>query len=262
MNAFVAWTSNLPNGMLKAKFLPAELCCSRAEIADGQEILELGCGWGSLCLYAAAKYPRSRVTAVSNSRTQKKFIDNLCELRGIGNLRVETADVVSYEADRKFDRVLSVEMFEHMKNYKVSVGSALDSNTERKLCSRPSHTQDAGAERYYSERIITLQALLAKIAGWMKPGGLLFVHLFTHRLYAYHFEVRGLIQTLLYSRLMQRLGLSATAVVLRWCRMRMRMTGWPSTFSLAAPCPQQTFCTSFRHALLSNALDFSRLVGL
>ena len=145
----------------------------------------------------AAKYPRSRVTAVSNSRTQKKFIDNLCELRGIGNLRVETADVVSYEADRTFDRVLSVEMFEHMKNYKVSVGSVLHSYRAQAMFKAPSQLRrrrvEGLAESYHSETIITLQALLAKIAGWMKPGGLLFVHLFTHRLYAYHFEVRSLI---------------------------------------------------------------------
>ena len=136
MTAYMAWTNHLANALLTANFLAAELCCSRAKVADGQEILELGCGWGSLCLYVAARYPRSRVTAVSNSRTQKKFIENLCELRGIGNLRVDTADVVSYEADRTYDRVLSVEMFEHMKNYKVSVGSALCNNTERKQLRR------------------------------------------------------------------------------------------------------------------------------
>ena len=95
------------------------LCCLRAELVDGQEVLELGCGWGSLCLYVAAKYPNSRVTAVSNSRTQKEFIDKRCRERGLSNLRVMTADVVKYEADRQYDRVLSVEMFEHMKNYKV-----------------------------------------------------------------------------------------------------------------------------------------------
>lgn len=97
----------------------AELCCVRADLRDGQRVLELGCGWGSLCLYIAAKFPRSQVTAVSNSRTQKELIDSRSQQRGIRNLTVITADVVTFEADGHFDRVMSIEMFEHMKNYKA-----------------------------------------------------------------------------------------------------------------------------------------------
>ena len=97
----------------------AELCCKRSDLRDGQSVLELGCGWGSVCLYVAGKYPNSRVTAVSNSRTQKELIDLRARNHKIQNLEVITADVVDFEIDQKFDRVMSVEMFEHMKNYKV-----------------------------------------------------------------------------------------------------------------------------------------------
>lgn len=98
----------------------AELSCQRAQLQDGQNILELGCGWGSLSLYMAARYPKARITAVSNSRTQKQLIDARSRERGLKNLTVITANVVDFEAEPgKFDRVVSVEMFEHMKNYKV-----------------------------------------------------------------------------------------------------------------------------------------------
>jgi cyclopropane-fatty-acyl-phospholipid synthase len=128
------------------------LTCQRAEIADGQEVLELGCGWGSLSLWMAEFYPRARITAVSNSRSQKEYIDAEASRRGLKNLTVLTRDVNTLELDGSFDRVVSVEMFEHMKNY---------------------------------------QLLMRKIAGWLRPGGRLFVHIFTHREHAYHFEDRG-----------------------------------------------------------------------
>ena len=110
---------------MNADSFAAELCCSRADIQDGQSVLELGCGWGSLCLYIAAKYPNSKVTAVSNSRTQKEVIDSRSRERQIHNLQVVTADVVEYQTNSRFDRVMSVEMFEHMKNYKVTAPAAL-----------------------------------------------------------------------------------------------------------------------------------------
>lgn len=122
------WCPHRPNKMLLAYHLRltlstscAELCCSRACLENGQDVMELGCGWGSLCLYVAAKYPKSRVAAVSNSTTQKEFIDRRCLERGLHNLTVITADVVTFDTKDSFDRVLSVEMFEHMKNYKVSL---------------------------------------------------------------------------------------------------------------------------------------------
>jgi cyclopropane-fatty-acyl-phospholipid synthase len=127
------------------------LTCERAGIADGQHILELGCGWGSLSLWLAEHYPAARITGVSNSATQRQYIESECIRRGLGNLRIITCDMNRFDSDERFDRVVSVEMFEHMKNY---------------------------------------QRLLANISRWLKPQGLLFVHIFTHREYAYHFEAR------------------------------------------------------------------------
>jgi cyclopropane-fatty-acyl-phospholipid synthase len=129
------------------------LYVERAQLADGQEILELGCGWGSLSLYLAERFPAARITGVSNSRTQKEFIDAEAARRGLGNLRIVTSDMNAFTAEAgRFDRVVSVEMFEHMKNYRV---------------------------------------LLARVAGWLKPDGRLFVHIFTHRNLSYHFVARG-----------------------------------------------------------------------
>jgi cyclopropane-fatty-acyl-phospholipid synthase len=128
------------------------LYVERARIADGQEILELGCGWGSFSLYLAERFPGSRVTGVSNSRTQREFIDGECRRRGIRNLRIITCDMNAFDIEAaRFDRVVSIEMFEHMKNY---------------------------------------QALMAGVARWLKPGGMLFVHIFTHSTLAYHFVAR------------------------------------------------------------------------
>jgi cyclopropane-fatty-acyl-phospholipid synthase len=129
------------------------LTAERADLKDGERILELGCGWGSLSLWMAERYPRSRITAVSNSRTQKRFIDARAADRGIKNLEVITCDVnqLSFSADLQFDRVVSVEMFEHMRNY---------------------------------------ETLMQRISGWLKPAGTLFVHIFAHKTYAYPFEVR------------------------------------------------------------------------
>jgi len=129
------------------------LTCERARLADGDRILELGCGWGSLTLWMAEHYPNARITAVSNSRTQKQFIEARAAERGLGNVEVLTRDanVLDFPSDRRFDRAVSVEMFEHMRNY---------------------------------------QTLLGRIAGWLRPGGTLFVHIFTNVRYAYPFEVR------------------------------------------------------------------------
>jgi len=129
------------------------LTAERAGLADGQAVLDLGCGWGSLTLWAAARYPRSRFTAVSNSRSQREFIEAQARTRGLSNVTVRTADIRTAELPAgAFDRVVSIEMFEHMRNYAV---------------------------------------LLRRIAGWLAPGGALFVHVFAHREHAYPFEDAG-----------------------------------------------------------------------
>ncbi|MCA3777440.1 MAG: class I SAM-dependent methyltransferase [Burkholderia sp.] len=132
------------------------LYAERADLADGQRILDLGCGWGSLSLWLAERFPHAQVVGLSNSHGQRAFIEQRAALRGLANLRIVTGNVADFEfaeadADAGFDRVLSVEMFEHMKHYGL---------------------------------------LLAKIARWMRDDGRLFVHLFAHRLLAYHFAVR------------------------------------------------------------------------
>jgi cyclopropane-fatty-acyl-phospholipid synthase len=129
------------------------LTAERARLQDGDRILELGCGWGSLSLWMAEHYPNSPITVVSNSRTQKRFIDARAAERGLKNLEVITSDMnhLAFPEGSAFDRVVSVEMFEHMRNYEL---------------------------------------LMQRIAGWLAPRGTLFVHIFTHRRYAYPFEIR------------------------------------------------------------------------
>ena len=129
------------------------LYCERAKLADGQDILELGCGWGSLTLWMAQHYPNARITAVSNSAPQRAFIEAQCRERGFANVRVITCDVNRLELPAShFDRCVSVEMFEHMRNYAT---------------------------------------LLGRIGGWLRPGGALFVHIFCHRTLLYPFETEG-----------------------------------------------------------------------
>ena len=127
------------------------LTCQRAELEDQMDILELGCGWGSLALFMAERFPHARITGVSNSGSQKLYIDAEARRRGLKNVTIVTADINTFVARRKFDRVVSVEMFEHMRNY---------------------------------------EQLLQKISGFLRPSGKLFVHIFTHRQFAYRFEVR------------------------------------------------------------------------
>jgi cyclopropane-fatty-acyl-phospholipid synthase len=128
------------------------LTAERAGLADGMDILELGCGWGSLTLWNAAHYPNSRITAVSNSASQRRFIENRCRDLAFDNVRVITADMNHFSTDRRFDRIVSVEMFEHMRNWGT---------------------------------------LLARIDAWLKDHGRLFMHIFTHRQFAYPFETGG-----------------------------------------------------------------------
>ncbi|MET0986597.1 MAG: cyclopropane-fatty-acyl-phospholipid synthase family protein [Steroidobacteraceae bacterium] len=139
--------------LAEAEAAMLQLTVERARIGNGERILELGCGWGSLTLYMAQHFRTSHVTAVSNSRTQREFILQQARARHLTNIEVITCDanVLQFPACQQFDRVVSVEMFEHMRNY---------------------------------------QLLLERIASWLKPRGSLFVHIFTHREYAYAFEVR------------------------------------------------------------------------
>lgn len=123
-----------------------------ARLENGQRILELGCGWGSLSLYMAAKFPRASITGVSNSASQRLYIEHEAKTRGLNNLKIVTADVNQFRPKEKFDRVVSVEMFEHMRNYAV---------------------------------------LFARVRSWLKAEGKLFVHIFTHRDFPYLFEDRG-----------------------------------------------------------------------
>lgn len=125
------------------------LTAERAGLEDGQDILDLGCGWGSLSLWAAERFPHSKVLAVSNSREQRGFIRKVCAERGLDNVEVATAEIGDYCPPRAFDRVISVEMLEHVRNHRT---------------------------------------LLGRIAGWLKPQGRLFVHVFCHRRHLYVFE--------------------------------------------------------------------------
>lgn len=141
-----------PNGVStldEAEEAMLRLTCQRARLADGMEVLDLGCGWGSLTLWIAEHYPNCKVMSISNSRTQRDFIAAQCRERGLDNIEPLTADVAAFDTERRFDRVLSIEMFEHMKNY---------------------------------------EQLLARIASWLKPKGKLFVHIFSHREFAYEFD--------------------------------------------------------------------------
>ena len=128
-----------------------ELTCERARLEDGQHILELGCGWGSLTLYMAERYPGAQVTAVSNSTSQRDHIVAEAQRRGLHNVGVITADMNAFDTHERFDRVVSVEMFEHMRNYRT---------------------------------------LFGRIAGWLQPGGLFFMHIFCHRTSPYEFVDR------------------------------------------------------------------------
>jgi len=122
---------------------------AHADLTDGQAILELGCGWGSLSLWMARQFPASRIVAVSNSRSQRSYIEAQAASRRLNNLCVITADMNVFAPDTRFDRVVSVEMFEHMMNWRE---------------------------------------LLTRVRSWLEPDGRLFMHIFTHRAGAYLFD--------------------------------------------------------------------------
>ncbi len=142
------WTEN-QNCLADAEKAMLEITCQRADIRPNQKILELGCGWGSLTLFMAENYPDCSITAVSNSRTQRLYIESEAERRGLKNIKVLTENMQSFDIKEKFDRVVSIEMFEHMKNYDL---------------------------------------FLERISGWLAADGKLFVHIFTHKNFQYHYE--------------------------------------------------------------------------
>ncbi len=129
-----------------------KLSAERAGIANGQEVLDLGCGWGSFTLWAAQTYPESRFTAMSNSRPQREFIEATARQRGLDNVRVITADINVFEADQRYDRIVSVEMLEHVRNH---------------------------------------ARLFERMASWLAPDGAFFAHVFCHHTLTYAYEDRG-----------------------------------------------------------------------
>lgn len=136
----------------EAEALALKLTCEHATLADGQDVLELGCGWGSLSLWMAERYRNSRITAVSNSHSQREYTMDEAMKRGLTNLKVITCDMNEFKASQQYDRIVSVEMFEHMRNYRTLYGRVHD---------------------------------------WLRPGGRFFKHIFVHRTTPYAFEVAG-----------------------------------------------------------------------
>lgn len=126
-----------------------KLYAERALVKDGQKILDLGCGWGSLSLFLAENYPRAKIWALSNSHSQREYIERKIQERNIKNLKVITTDINKFQTKEKFDRIISIEMFEHLRNYEL---------------------------------------LFYRISNWLKNDGKLFVHIFSHKEFCYFFE--------------------------------------------------------------------------
>jgi cyclopropane-fatty-acyl-phospholipid synthase len=145
------WPEGVTN-LDEAEAAALKVTCERAELADGQQILELGCGWGSLTLWMAAHYPGAQITAVSNSHSQRAYIESQLAARALGNVRVITCDINAFEAPRQYDRIVSVEMFEHLRNWPEA---------------------------------------FSRIARWLTPEGKFFMHVFCHRAIPYPFERDG-----------------------------------------------------------------------
>lgn len=145
------WWPEGVTSLADAEVAALEATCARAGLADGQRILELGCGWGSLSLWMAERYPRARIMALSNSHAQRRHIEAQAQARGLSNLQVLTADFNGFDTTERFDRVVSVEMFEHLRNWPRA---------------------------------------FANVARWLEPDGRFFMHVFAHREAPYPFEAR------------------------------------------------------------------------
>lgn len=145
------WSSGVTT-LEEAELGALKTVAERAGIREGQRILELGCGWGSLCLYLAEQFPGSEIVSISNSSGQRKYIESQCIARKISNLTVITKDINDFQPEGKFDRIVTIEMLEHVRNY---------------------------------------AALFTRIRDWLNSEGRLFVHVFRHKDYAYLFETEG-----------------------------------------------------------------------
>ncbi len=146
------WFDHNTTDLSEAEENMLEIYAQRACLQDGQKILDLGCGWGSLSLWLAERYPNSTITGVSNSATQRQYIDSQAKQRGLSNLSIITCDVNELNFDTDFDRILSVEMLEHVRNY---------------------------------------DSLFQRIRSWLKEDGFFFVHIFCHQNLVYPFETEG-----------------------------------------------------------------------
>ena len=144
------WDDQTPT-LTEAEEKALYLSCSHADLKNEQTILELGCGWGSLTLWMAQHYPDSQITAVSNSQSQKQYIESVAKQRGLTNIKIITCDMNDFETNETFDRIVSLEMFEHMRNW---------------------------------------QSLFEKVSTWLKDEGKFFMHVFSHRTVPYAFEVK------------------------------------------------------------------------
>lgn len=140
------------DALARAEERSLEIVCERARLANGLRILELGCGWGSLSLFMAARYPTAKITSLSNSNHQREYIMAEAARQGLTNLHVVTADINDFTPDETFDRIVTIEMLEHVRNY---------------------------------------HSLFARMATWLNPEGSLFVHIFRHKTYPYRFEANG-----------------------------------------------------------------------
>ncbi len=147
-----AYWAEATTGLAEAEAAALATTCERAGLAAGQSILELGCGWGSLTLWMAERFPASRITGVSNSNAQRAWILAEAARRGLGNVQVVTADMNDFVPQESFDRIVSVEMFEHMRNWRT---------------------------------------LFSRVHDWLRPGGRFFMHVFCHRSTPYAFEDLG-----------------------------------------------------------------------
>lgn len=147
-----AWWAPGVTTLADAESRMLELTMERAQLENGQRILELGCGWGSLTLRIAREFPNSRIVALSNSVSQREYITSQACARGATNVTVLTADINHFHTEQRFDRIVSVEMLEHVRNYPV---------------------------------------LFSRIHDWLEDDGRFFAHVFAHRRFAYPFEVRG-----------------------------------------------------------------------
>jgi len=145
------WGRDVGN-LSEAEAAALESTVLRAGIGDGMRVLDLGCGWGSLSLWIAEHFPGTHVTAVSNSSSQRDYIVGQARERAIGNLDVVVCDMNDFATEERFDRIVSVEMFEHMRNY---------------------------------------GELFRRIGTWLLPDGRFFMHIFCHRTTPYEYVDNG-----------------------------------------------------------------------